>query len=235
MRVIIGYDGSEPEAARVAAASLARVTKGELVPEFLLASKLRDQGLLTRLEDTRTGIIGGAPRRYDLVSNAPCSTEFSNSRFLVPIIATGIVLFVDCDVVFLRDPREMDSRPGPAVRVVQHVHQPSSTTKMEGALQTVYPRKNWSSVMLFDCDHPAHRRLSLWDVNNRPGRDLHRFYWLHDEEIGALDPAWNWLLGEQERPERCGIAHFTTGGPFTPGWRGGEWDDLWLEAAKCNL
>lgn len=232
MRVIIGYDGSEPEAARVAAASLARVTHGELVPEYLLASKLRDQGLLTRLEDTRTGLVGAPQRRYDFVSNAPCSTEFSNSRFLVPIIATGLVLFVDCDVVFLRDPREMLGVLVAPLSVVKHTHVPSSTTKMNGVLQTTYPGKNQSSVMLFNADHPAHRRLSLWDVNNRPGRDLHRFYWLHESEIAALDPAWNWLVGEQERPADCGIAHFTLGGPFTPGWRGGPWDDLWLEAAK---
>lgn len=228
MRVIIGYDGSEPEAARVAVSSLKRVTNGEIVPELLLASKLRDQGLFTRPEDTRAG-------RYDLISNAPCATEFANSRFLVPLIATGIVLFVDCDVVFLRDPREMMSECGglhSALAVVRHAHKPSGAVKMGGVAQTAYPGKNQSSVMLINCDHPANRRLTLWDVNHRPGRDLHAFYWLNPVEIATLCPAWNWLVGEQPRPERCGIAHFTLGGPFTPGWTGGPHDDLWLEAAK---
>jgi hypothetical protein len=96
--------------------------------------------------------------------------------------------------------------------------------------QTIYPRKNWSSVMLFNCNHPANRRLTLHDINNRPGRDLHAFYWLHDEEIGTLNPRWNWLVNEQERPLDVAIAHFTNGGPWIAGWIPAPFDDLWLEA-----
>lgn len=231
MRVIIGYDASESEAARVAAKSLAEVTKGEITPEFLYAPKLRAQGLLTRPEDTRG-------HRYDIVSNAPCATEFANSRFLTPIIVdSGMALFVDCDVVFREDPREMLSEAMGAkpVYVVKHDYVSVGGTKMCGQTQTKYSRKNWSSVMLFNCDNSANRRLSLWDVNNRPGRDLHQFYWLADTEIGALDPRWNWLVGEglpdPGFENGLGIAHFTLGGPFTPGWISGEHDDIWLKAA----
>lgn len=235
MRVIIGYDENEAEAARVAAKTLREVTNGEVKPDFLHSTKLRAQGLLTRLEDTRNGLQGNSPRRYDLASNAPCATEFANSRFLTPLIVPGgLALFVDCDVVFLRDPREMLAEVGglrAAVAVVKHDYHPKGRAKMDGALQTQYSRKNWSSVMLFNCDHPANRRLSLWDVNNRPGRDLHQFYWLHPNEITGLSPCWNWLVGEQPRPARCGIAHFTLGGPFTPGWQGAEHDEVWTEAA----
>ena len=228
MRVIIGYDASESEAARVAAKTLAEVTHGEITPEFLYAPKLRAQGLLTRPEDMRG-------QRYALVSNAPCATEFSNSRFLTPILVdSGMALFVDCDVVFVDDPRgwahEVDKTK--AVSVVQHRYVPAHETKMCGQAQTVYSRKNWSSVMMFNCDHPANRRLSLWDVNNRPGRDLHQFYWLADDEIGHLEDSWNWLVGEQPKPEWLIIAHFTLGGPFTPGWPGAEHDDIWLKASK---
>lgn len=231
MRVIIGYDASESEAARVAAKSLAEVTKGEITPEFLYAPKLRAQGLLTRPEDTRG-------HRYDLVSNAPCSTEFSNSRFLAPILVdSGFALYVDCDVVFLEDPREMltEVLTTCAVNVVKHdTYVSMRGSKMNGEVQTAYSRKNWSSVMLFNCDHPANRRLSLWDVNHRPGRDLHQFYWLANGEIGDLDARWNWLVGEHPDPrfkDGGGIAHFTLGGPFTPNWRGAEHDDIWLKAA----
>lgn len=230
MRVIIGYDANESEAARVAAKTLAEVTHGEITPEFLYAPKLRAQGLLTRPEDQRG-------QRYDLVSNAPCATEFSNSRFLTPILVdSGMALFVDCDVVFREDPREMLTEVSPerAVSVVKHhAYSPVSGGKMNGQAQTAYSRKNWSSVMLFDCSHPANQRLSLWDVNNRPGRDLHRFYWLADHEIGALPSDWNWLVGEQPAPlGGIGIAHFTLGGPFTPGWPGAEHDDIWLKASR---
>jgi hypothetical protein len=227
VRVIIGYDASESEAARVAAKTLMEVTHGELKPEFLYAPKLRAQGLLTRPEDTRG-------QRYDFVSNAPCATEFSNSRFLTPILVdSGLALFVDSDVVFMRDPREMvpEQLPQSAVSVVKHGYAPTGESKMCGQAQTRYGRKNWSSVMLFNCDHPANRRLSLWDVNNRPGRDLHQFYWLDDDEVGALLPAWNWLVGEQPRPTGLGIAHFTLGGPFTSGWPGAAHDSIWLKAA----
>src|SRR6185369_9152524 len=159
----------------VAAASLADVSG--LQAEFLRADRLRDAGLLSRITDHRG-------QHYDLVSNAPKSTEFAVSRFLTPLLChSGFALFVDCDVVFLRDPREMLLQPeiaGAAVSVVKHEYTPSSQTKMDGQLQTIYPRKNWSSVMLFDCDHPANRRLSLHDINTRPGRDLHRLYWLND-------------------------------------------------------
>ena len=231
MRVIIGYDASESEAARVAAKSLAEVTSDQITPEFLYAPKLRAQGLLTRPEDTRG-------QRYDIVSNAPCATEFSNSRFLTPIIVdSGMALFVDCDVVFREDPREMldEISRERAVSVVKHgTYVPVSGGKMNGQVQTAYSRKNWSSVMLFNCDHPANRRLSLWDVNNRPGRDLHQFYWLADHEIDNLDVRWNWLVGEQPDPGfegGMGTAHFTLGGPFTPNWCGAEHDDIWLKAA----
>lgn len=230
MRVFIGHDEREHEAALVAAKTLREVTHGEIEPEFLKVDKLRAQGLLWRLSDHRGG------QDYDLVSNAPKSTRFAISRFLTPIIGTGWCLFTDCDVVFLRDPREMfadaqrvDAHP---VYVVKHDHRPESRWKMVNQVQTAYYRKNWSSVMLFDCDHHANQRLSLRDVNERPGRDLHAFYWLHDDEIGALDPCWNVLVGVQEKPLDAAILHYTLGGMWLPGWKGGPHDDIWLAAKE---
>jgi hypothetical protein len=86
-------------------------------------------------------------------------------------------------------------------------------------------------VMLWNCDHPANQRLSLQDVNERPGRDLHRFYWLNDDEIGSLPREWNWLVNVTEKPKNPCIAHFTLGGPFTPGWLKADHDLIWLQAA----
>jgi hypothetical protein len=51
--------------------------------------------------------------------------------------------------------------------------------------------------MLFNCDHPSNKKLTVEMINTLPGRDLHRFCWLEDDEIGELDPGWNWLVGEQ--------------------------------------
>lgn len=228
MRVFVGYDAREAEAYRVAVASLRRRASGPVSIVPLEIERLRAQGLLTRPVDARGGM-------YDLVSQAPQSTAFAVSRFLVPLLAqTGPALFVDCDMLFLGDVAELFALAHPryAVQVVQHDHRPTRDWKMDGAVQTAYPRKNWSSVMLFNCDHAANRRLSLWDVNNRPGRDLHAFYWLSDAEIGALPPQWNWLVNEQTQPADVKLAHYTNGGPWFENWAPRFHDNLWLEEAR---
>lgn len=229
MRVLIGYDEHEHEAAQVAAKSLRDVTRGEIEAEFLCTPKLVDQGLMWRPVDRRGG------QHHDIISGAPQSTDFATSRFLTPIICQqGYALFVDCDVVFLRDPRIMlnDVRARHALNVVWHpgAVYPDALHKMVDKVQTSYPRKNASSVMLFNCDHAANRRLSLRDVNERPGRDLHAFYWLNNDEIGTLDGCWNWLVDVEPRPIGVGIAHMTLGGAWLDGWEGGSFDEEWRGA-----
>jgi hypothetical protein len=230
MRVLIGYDPREDSAYKVAADSLER-TSG-LTAEPLNETTLRIRGLLWRPVDRRG-------RMHDIVSNADQSTEFAISRFLVPILCTGgWALFTDADVVFLRDVKEMllevDKDPGKAVYVVKHDHRPAEPWKMDGQTQLHYTRKNWSSVCLWQVDHPANQRLSLHDVNTRPGRWLHAFAWLADSEIGALSPEWNWLVGSTPKPENPAIAHFTSGGPWFENWHGAEHDEIWTKA-KADL
>lgn len=225
MKIYLGFDRSEHKAFRVALKTLA--IHSDIRPEPLDAARLHDCGLLRRHVDTRGGM-------YDLASNAPCSTEFAVSRFLVPIICqSGWALFTDCDVVFHADPFELmrHADPDKAVMVVKHDHL-GGGTKMCGIPQTRYYRKNWSSVMLFNCDHESNKRLSLHDVNERPGRDLHAFYWLHDSEIGELPAEWNWLVGVQKKPPHPKISHFTNGGPWLDGWQPAQHDDIWWSAAN---
>lgn len=228
MKVYIGYDEREHAAAEVARKSLKRVTLGEVEPEMLCMPKLVDHGLLSqRVVDQR------GRQDYDLISNAPQSTRFAISRFLVPVLCQqGYALFVDSDVVFVRDPRSMlmEVKAQHAVSVVKHGGVVNTGLKMGGVVQQDYHRKNWSSVALYNCDHRAHRRLSLRDINERPGRDLHAFYWLGDDEIGELAPQWNWLVDVQARPRNLGIAHMTLGGPWIDGWQGGSFDLDWQGA-----
>jgi hypothetical protein len=229
MRTFIGYDDREHDAAVVARFTLREISQTQVNPEFLDSEKLAAHGLLNRLSDHRGG------QDYDLVSNASKSTRFAVSRFLVPLLCqNGWALFTDCDVLFLQDPRDMlhSIDPSKAVYVVKHQHTvgPRTQWKMVNQRQDNYRRKNWSSVMLFNCDHPSNRRLSLRDINERPGRDLHAFYWLDDREIGDLRPSWNWLVGVQPKPPSIGIAHFTLGGPWINGWQEAEHDSLWLLA-----
>ncbi len=209
LRVYLGYDPREQKAYSVAESSLERKSTIPVIVTPLNAERLAANGLLRRPTDTRG-------QRYDILSNAPASTEFAISRFAVPFLAqTGWALFADCDVVFMGDVAELLYLADPkyAVMCVKHGFDNLTGSKMDSQQQAPYPRKLWSSVMLWNCDHPANKRLSLVDVNERPGRDLHALYWLHDSEIGELPKEWNWLVGLQPKPEYPKIAHFTLGTP----------------------
>jgi hypothetical protein len=193
----------------------------------LVSERLQLAGILNRPTDRRGGL-------YDLHSGAPMATEFAINRFAVPLLAhTGWALFVDCDVVFTADVAELYALrdPSRAVQVVKHRHDPVELTKMDGVAQTRYKRKNWSSVVLWNVDHPANRRLTRSLLNDWPGRALHAFEWLSDDEIGELPRRWNWLSGVHPFPGEDGVAHLTLGGPWLKDWVGNadslHGDGLW--------
>lgn len=226
MRVFIGYDGREHAAYEVARLT-AESFGCQVTPIY--EDQLRAQGLLTRPVDRRGGM-------FDFSSSAPQSTEFAISRFFVPLLAhSGWCLFTDCDIIFLRDPKELCALadPSKAVWVVKHPALNGAGEKMDGQIQTRYARKNWSSVMLFNCDHPANRRLNLTTLNQWPGRDLHALAWLADSEIGELPDDWNWLVNVREKPANPAIAHYTLGGPWFSDWERQPHDEIWLEAKRC--
>lgn len=166
------------------------------------------------------------------------ATEFAISRFCVPFLQKkGWALFVDCDVVCLGDIKELFALADDkyAVMVVKHDYKPTETTKMDCQVQTTYSRKNWSSVVLWNCAHPANKELTLEKLNTWPGRDLHAFKWLKEEEIGELNYGWNCLVGvNDEKAIRVGILHFTAGGPWIKDWKGGLLDDVWLDEMKLS-
>lgn len=228
LRVYVGFDERLPQDFEVAAKSARRF--GCTVIK-LRESLLRMQGILTRPLDYRGGM-------FDLNSNAPQSTEFAIARFAVPLLAhSGWALFVDSDVVFLEDPHELlplcdESK---AVMVVQHAPiQVASAVKMDGQVQTIYKRKLWSSVCLWNADHPANRRLNLTTLNQWPGRELHAFGWLDDDEIGMLPPEANWLVGVQPKPRRPMVAHYTLGTPALPEYANCEHAEFWLKEASAR-
>lgn len=226
MRVFIGYDHRELAAFDVAAKT-ARSFGCEVIP--LYEGRLRLSGMLTRPVDRRN-------LWYDLNSDASQATDFAIARFGVPLLAhSGIVLFADCDVVFLEDPHQLlglidESK---AVSVVKHeIPKSLPTIKMDGQVQSWYPRKLWSSITVWNCDHPANARLNLTVLNQWPGRDLHAFRWLGDDDIGELSPEWNWLCGLQPKPDNPKIAHFTLGTPNMPGHEDDPHAEIWLEASR---
>jgi len=233
MRVYIGWDDRERDAYAVAertASAFGCLT----LP--LYEARLRQSGLLTRAVDRRHPDGGdGKFWAWDFNSSAPQSTEFAISRFFVPLLGhSGLCLFVDADVVFLEDPHELLAMAdqSKAVQVVKHEPMKASGVKMDGQIQTNYRRKLWSSVMLWNLDHEANRRITLDMLNNWPGRDLHAFGWLSDDEIGGLPPEANWLVGLQDKPARPMIAHYTLGTPNLPGLENSEHADIWREHAS---
>jgi len=230
MKIYMGYDSREKAAYDVARASILRRTdpkQSQIIPLELGGELLNP--ILTR------PIARREHKLWCPISQAPMATEFAISRFAVPFLCRkGWALFVDCDVVCLADIRELfalaDARY--AVQVVKHQHEPVEQTKMDGQVQTTYARKNWSSVVLWNCEHEANKRLTLEELNTWPGRDLHAFKWLRDDEIGDLPQEWNHLVGVSPASETMKLAHFTLGGPWLPGWSGGPLDDVWnAEAA----
>jgi len=226
MRVYIGHDSRE-QAAFDVAAKTARGFDCDVFPVY--EDRLRGAGLLTRPTDRRGNTM------WDFNSSAPQSTEFAVSRFFVPMLAhSGWCLAVDCDVVFLQDPHELleFADNDKAVMVVKHPPLTATGFKMDGQVQTVYQRKNWSSVILWNVDHVANKRLNLLTLNQWPGRDLHAFRWLADSEIGDLPGVANWLVGVQPKPKRPMIAHYTLGVPAMQGHEHDEHAEIWTEASQ---
>lgn len=231
MSVWIGFDPREAAAFATARESI-RYFDRHISIAGLVLPDLQARGLYYRSTERRLGQL------WDTISQAPMSTEFAISRFLVPVLVkrqaprwhTGEwALFMDCDV-FLRANLEQlrvlldDDK---AVCCVKHSHVPANDVKMDGQEQTKYPRKNWSSVMAFNVDHPANQALDVEMVNTLPGRDLHRLCWLDDAEIGELPPEWNYLVGHTQTEKEPKLVHFTDGGPWLEAFKNVPYADEW--------
>jgi len=232
--VWIGWDPREAAAFAVARNSLHRNQAVRFTKVFgLMLSKLRADGLYTRPTSQRGNQL------WDDISDAPMATEFACSRFLVPYLA-GLkskppknprwAVFMDCDMLIRTDIQNLFDACewSKAVMVVKHDHNPDAKVKMDGQMQTRYARKNWSSVCAFNIDHPSNAALTPEFVNKVPGRDLHGFCWLDDDEIGELDPGWNHLVGHSKPNPNPNIVHFTDGIPSMPGYENCEFADEWL-------
>lgn len=159
------------------------------------------------------------------------SNQFIYSRFLVPYLQEyqGWAIFMDGDMIVRDDIAKLwDLRDDTkAVMCVQHDYQTKMTTKYLGAKNENYPRKNWSSVILWNCDHPANKGITPGLVETSTGAELHRFTWLTDSEIGQLPAEWNWLPDELGENPAAKLLHYTLGTPcfheFANTPMGAEW------------
>jgi lipopolysaccharide biosynthesis glycosyltransferase len=205
LRIFIGWDSREAECADILAYSLRKHSSIPLDIRYLK---------LTELDFARP---------HDPLQ----STEFTYTRFLVPHLCgyQGTAVFMDCDMLCLGDIAQLarlDMKPH-ALRVVKHDYRPSQTIKMDGKVQTTYPRKNWSSLMLMDC-----AKLKLWTkevAETQTGAYLHRFQDIPDEMIGDIPDTWNTLDWMDERTQ---LIHYTSGGPWFEECKDHPYGGIWL-------
>jgi lipopolysaccharide biosynthesis glycosyltransferase len=212
LNIFIGYDPKEAVAFHALAHSILRRASVPLAITPLVRAQLR--AIYTRERGPTE------------------STEFSLTRFLVPSLSQfrGWSMFLDCDMLCRGDVAELvaisEQHEDKAVLVCKHDYVPKTERKFLDQLQTKYPRKNWSSLMLFNNQRCA--ALTPEYVNSAPGLDLHRFAWTEDARIGELALEWNWLVGEYDYNPGAKIVHYTLGGPYFDEYRDCDYAEEWF-------
>ena len=212
MKVFIGHDSRQEQNTLVCERSIRKYNKSiEIIP-IVKSEMERDYG-------------------FDRVSDG--STEFTYTRFLVPYICRyqGVALFCDSDFVWLCDPEELMGyyEDKLAVHCVQHNKMPvRSKEKMEGKKNESYPRKWWSSLMLFNCEHQFCKRLTPDSVNHLEASALHRMYWAANA-IGELPVEYNYLVGYYENDIVPKALHFTDGTPMYESYRDEPFAEKYFE------
>ncbi len=218
IRVFIGFDPRETAAASVLSHSILSRASQPTSVAYVALSQL--EGIFER-------------ERSPLQSS-----DFSFSRFLTPYLSgfEGWSLFMDCDMLMLRDVAELwalrDDRY--AVMCVKHDHDPEETTKFLGETQTKYEKKNWSSVMLFN--NAKCTALTPDYVNTASGLELHQFKWLGDDGlIGGLPTEWNHLVGYNPPRPDAALVHYTIGGPYFAEYADCEYAEEWFAERDAML
>lgn len=159
------------------------------------------------------------------------SNHFIYTRFLVPYMMKwqGHAIFIDGDMIVRDDiARLWELRDhSKDVQVVKHDYKTCMPIKYLGSKNEDYPRKNWSSVILWNCNSYPNRKLTPDYVMKATGAELHRFTWCTDDRIGELPPEWNWLPDEYGSNPDAKLLHFTLGTPcfheFADTPQGSEW------------
>lgn len=169
------------------------------------------------------------------------TNAFTYARFRIPELCgfQGWAIFVDASDMLVNGGNiselwEMRDHKK-AVQVVKHEYQTKHERKYVGTeLESDnkdYPRKNWSSVIIWNCGHQAHKdHRDLLRGND--GSILHRFSWLDDEQIGELPREWNWLADEYGPNDEAKLLHWTAGIPGFYQYRDAAHAQEWKAAAR---
>lgn len=161
------------------------------------------------------------------------SNDFIYSRFLTPYLNNfhGWAIFADGDMICQSDIKELwDLRDeSKALQVVKHDYVTKVSRKYLGNINENYPRKNWSSLILWNCGHPKHKILTPDFIAHQTGQFLHRFSWLDNNDIGDLPKEWNWLAIEYPQNNSAKIVHYTLGTPCFKDYRNTDMAEIWFK------
>lgn len=167
------------------------------------------------------------------------SNDFVYSRFLTPFLNDfkGWAIFADGDMICQTDIKNLwDLRDDTkALLVVKHNYQTKSFKKYLGNINENYPKKNWSSLILWNCEHPKHKVLTPEYIAKQTGKYLHRFSWLNDHDIGEIPKEWNWLAIEYPINAKAKLIHYTLGTPCFMNFRETDMSSEWLETKNRLL
>lgn len=226
IRIFIGYDPNEHRAYEVCEASIRK------------ARAHRPWNLFAEHDITVHKLYSKDIDGWYREREEKQSTDFTYTRFLVPYLSEykGISIFCDCDFVFTKDPEELVDlyfKEEYAISVVKHPpYTPHTQIKMDGKTQHTMPRKNWASLIMFNNSHPANAQLTFDYVNSHmPGRDLHQFKWLEDNQIGSLPLEWN-CLDDYYLLENPKAIHYTDGGPWFENYQNTMYSSHWYEVEE---
>jgi lipopolysaccharide biosynthesis glycosyltransferase len=159
------------------------------------------------------------------------SNHFIYSRFLVPHLMEykGWAIFMDGDMLLRDDIEKLWALrdESKAVMVVKHDYKTKAVKKYLGNKNEDYPRKNWSSLILWNCGHPENAILTPEFIQSQSGPYLHRFSWLEDDLIGGLDSEWNWLAIEYPENPNAKLIHYTLGTPCFKDYANESMSEVW--------
>jgi len=101
--------------------------------------------------------------------------------------------------------RFTEGQAGRAVLVCKHSYPPDPRRKFLNRVQTIYPRKNWSSVMLLNGEPLQGAYAGIRNAEN-----------------------CHWLVAEYPYRADAKIVHFTRGGPYFKEFRDCDYAEEWF-------
>ena len=140
-------------------------------------------------------------------------------------------MFVDNDFVFKCNPTELEKYlKNKPVGVVKHKLDNIHGVKMDGVENKSYPKKCWSSLMLFDNSKLKH--LTKEYLDDATPADLHQFAWVDEKDISEIPRSYNHLVGYYKKHNRIKAIHYTQGGPWFEEYKNGEFSEEWWKVYK---